>query len=869
MMSKRPTLFLLLLLFALPSWAAMVKPEAAKQVALQCYQSAAARLGAPGFQSGELQLLQTISFQREEERLPLYYVFANEQAADFVIVAAEDRVLPILGYSLNTPYTTDLSQQPDPFRKWMQYYRWQIETVIVEDLPATEAITAEWEAYRSGAIQERSVLSVDPLVTTKWDQPFPFNALCPQDPGSGQRAVVGCVATAMAQIMRYHAHPQQGTGFHSYNHPQFGTVSANFGSTTYNWNNMPNIVTNYNEDVARLSFHCGVSIEMGYGVQVSGVSSLEGVSNALKQYFAYDQSTTQFIDRQNYSDANWLQIMLSELDNGRPVEYGGIGQGGGHAWVMDGYDGNFFHMNWGWGGFQDGYFTLNNLNPSTGGTGAGNSGYNSFQQAVIGIQPAPGSGGGGGGGNPPTEAYTNLGMYSNVFLTPFPIQFAESFDLQVDIANFGNEIVSGDVGAAIFSEDGNTFIDFADIVSATMDPGFFYSFTFSNDGLPTSPGRYLMAFFYRPNNGEWTLIPPGDFANPITFDIQGPFNDIQLYAPMTPSSTPIVQGQPFTVSLDYANFSSFNYSGDFSLDLYTLEGEYIDELSVVSGDLCANCHFTSGITYQVEGLDVEPGSYLLASWNRPVGQDWRIVGNGDYQNPVQIQVAAPAIQADPYENNNETAQAFPINLSFSGNNAQWSTNGTNMHTAEDQDYFRVTVPQGFRYQFTGRAHDSYNSGNGQSYTNDVLFGFESGNGWSDLHDDVMPQSYTVDAINGDVTVFIGLSSYFVGTLGTYGFDLNVSRTTINSTTAATLDQYLNVGPNPSQGQFNIDLQLPTAAEVQIRVQDINGRLLLQQDWGTQQQFNHELSLPNAAPGVYLLQLEVDGTTLRRRLVIAK
>ncbi|NBC09270.1 MAG: T9SS type A sorting domain-containing protein, partial [Bacteroidetes bacterium] len=188
------------------------------------------------------------------------------------------------------------------------------------------------------------------------------------------------------------------------------------------------------------------------------------------------------------------------------------------------------------------------------------------------------------------------------------------------------------------------------------------------------------------------------------------------------------------------------------------------------------------------------------------------------------------------------------------------------HTAEDEDYFRLELEDGYRYEITARANDSYNSGDGQSYTNDVLFGINDGSGWSELYDDVMPQSYVVD---GPGTLTLGVSSYFVGTLGTYGLDLNVSRSVINSTTATELDPYLTVSPNPSQGPFNVDLQLPSAAEVQVRVQDINGRLLLQQDWGTQQQFNHELSLPNAAPGVYLLQVEVGGTTLRRRLVITK
>ncbi len=858
-----PRIFLFVFALLLCSFAALcapVGPEAARRVAENCFQAAAARQPGAAF-SGPLQLQQSVHSSPLEGQPALYYVFAPASGQGFVIVAAEDRVLPVLGYSLNSPYTTDSGEQPDPFRKWMEYYRWQIEDVIARDLPGDDAIAAEWAAYRSGSISSRSPLSVDPLTTTKWDQPFPYNALCPPDPNTGQRAVVGCVATAMAQIMRYHAHPQQGTGFHSYNHPQFGTISANFGATTYNWGNMPNTVSSYNEDVARLSFHCGVSIEMGYGVQVSGVSSLAGVASALRQYFSYDPNSTRFVERQNYSDANWLQLMRDELDNGRPVEYAGIGQGGGHAWVMDGYDGNFFHMNWGWGGFQDGYFTLNNLNPSTGGTGAGNSGYNNFQQAVVGIQPA---GDTGGGNNPPPQAYADLQLYSNFFLTPFPLQFAAPFDIQVDVANAGSDDVSGEIGAAIFTADGNTFIDFADIVSGTLESGFFYNLTFSNEGLPASPGSYLLGLFYRPQGGEWSLIPPGDYANPVSFEIEGPYNDIQLYAPIALSNSPIVQGQPFTVNLDYANFGSFNYSGDFSIDLYTLEGEYLEELSIVSADLCGNCHFTDGITYQVEGVDVEPGTYLLASWNRPAGGDWQIVGNGEYENPIYVQVAAPAIQPDAYENNDEPAQAFPVSLSFSGNSAQWSSSGTNMHTAEDQDYFVLNLPAGYNYQVSGRAHDSYNSGNGQQYTNDVLFGFNDGSGWTELYDDVMPQPLNVP---GGSSLVVGVSPYFVGTLGSYQLDLSVSRTLTTSTEEIAPSTALTVSPNPGRGLFELKAELPQATALTLLVQDINGRQLLQQQLGVQQAFRHSFELPDAAPGVYLLRLLGEGTQLQRKLVI--
>jgi hypothetical protein len=863
---KQALTLLLLFVFLFQGWSATVPAKDARRVAEHCYQRVAALSGWKGAVPDELQLLRTVSLHDSSEDIPLYYVFAPEGQSGFVIVAAEDRVLPILGYSLRNAYTASKAQQPLPFRKWMAYYRAQITEVVQEGLPATERIAAEWAAYREGNFLNRSPLTVDPLTTTKWDQPFPYNALCPQDPNSGQRAVVGCVATAMAQIMRYHAHPQQGTGFHSYNHPQFGTVSANFGATTYNWANMPNTVTNYNEDVARLSFHCGVSIEMGYGVQVSGVSSLEGVASALREYFSYDPSTTQFVERQNYNPSSWLQLMRNELDNGRPVEYAGIGQGGGHAWVMDGYQGDFFHMNWGWGGFQDGYFTLDNLNPSTGGTGAGNSGYNNFQQAVIGIQPAGGSGGGGGGGgNPPTENYADLAIYSNIFLDPFPLQFASPFEIDVNVANFGDETIEGEIGAAIFSEDGATFIDFAEILNGTLDAGFFYELTFSNDGLPTSPGNYLLGIFYRPPGGEWSLIPPGDYANPVSFEIAGPYNDIQLFAPITPSDQPIVQGQPFEVSLDYANFGNFDYSGDFSLDLYTLEGDYVAELGLFSADLCGNCHFSEGITYSVDGIDVEPGTYLLASWNRPAGGQWQIVSNGEYRNPVYVQVAAPALQADPYENNNEVVEPYSLNLNFSGNTAQWSTAGANMHRAEDEDYYSVFLPEGYNYQVTARVHDSYNSGNGQAYTNDVLFGLNDGSGWTELYDDVMPQAF---AVEGGTQLIFGVSSYFVGTLGTYQLELNISRDLASSAEEQELAQRLSVGPNPSRGDFDLQLELPEAAPVLLELRDANGRLLLQQDLGRQQSLRHHFRLPNPASGIYFLALSVDGVQLRRRLIVA-
>ncbi|MCI5081909.1 MAG: thiol protease/hemagglutinin PrtT [Saprospiraceae bacterium] len=862
MIKKFTTLLGMLLLLIQVTFAQQIDLNTALTVAENCFHEVADLHGLSAKSNTSLTHAQTITTHVNQNEVNLYFVFTAQEENGYVIVSADERVQPVLAYSLTAPFIQESENQPEAYRKWMRYYQYSIQEAIRQEIPASAEIEQAWEMYLTGDLPKDGE-KVDPLTSTTWDQPFPYNALCPQDPNTGQRAVVGCVATAMAQIMRYHAHPAQGTGFHSYNHPTFGTVSANFGGTSYNWGAMPNAISNYNEQVARLSFHCGVSIEMGYGVDVSGVSSLSPVSDALKQYFSYS-STTQFVDRENYSDAAWLQLMKTELDNSRPIEYGGIGQGGGHAWVCDGYDNsNFFHMNWGWGGYQDGYFTLNALNPSTGGTGAGDSGFNYYQQAVIGIQPADGNGGGGGGNEPDPNAYSNLAVYSNISINPYPIDFAQPFDVSVDIANLGNAPVTGDLSAAIFTEDG-TFIEFVNTESGTLDNGFFYSLTFSNDGLPTSPGTYLLALFFRPTNGEWTLIPAGNFQNTITIEIQGPYNEIQLYDDIQASPSPIVQNEPFNITVDYANFGSFNYSGEFSMDLYTLEGDYVAELDIIQADLCSNCHFTDGLTFSSNGIDVEPGTYLIATWNRPAGGSWQIVGTGDFTNPIQVVVKAPSAQPDIYENNDDANVAYPFDLSFSGNNASISTNGANMHDADDADYFAIDLLEGYSYTITPRAHDSYNSGNGQSYTNDVLYSVYSDGAWSEVFDDVVNEPFI---INGGQTIYVAVSSYFVGTLGTYQLDVDVQRALGTAVKDLQTSELIEVFPNPTTQFTQLKVEREQAAEITYQLIHINGQVLETRNLGIQATLTQNIDLSAYANGTYILLVTVDGQSYRERIIL--
>ena len=318
-----------------------------------------------------------------------FYVF-NVDDKGFVIVSGDDCVYPILAYS--DQRTIETNRMPDNARKWLEAYKAQIRHVIRNGIQATAEITRQWTAYSSGAKAtevDAMVVALSPLVETRWGQGAYYNDLCPYDEAAGKLTYVGCVATAMAQIMKYWNYPEQGRGFNSYSHPEYGELSANFGATTYNWNRMPIEVNDTNSAVATLMYHCGVSVRMNYGPDGSGAGLLMGQSGtdcaeyALQYCFGYDASI-RGVERENYSTPQWISMMKSELDARRPILYGGYSTTSGHAFVCDGYDqSNYLHFNWGWDGRLDGYFTIDDLNP----LGRSSGGYNFGQVAIIGIEP--------------------------------------------------------------------------------------------------------------------------------------------------------------------------------------------------------------------------------------------------------------------------------------------------------------------------------------------------------------------------------------------------------------------------------------------------------------------------------------------------
>ena len=405
---------MLLLSFTVGTKANPVDEEMARQVATTFLNNNGART------AGLTDVSSVVGFSN-------VYVFTTENS--FVLMAADDCVQPILGYSLTGRF--DFENMPDNKRAWIQGYSNEIQFAVDNQLRASSEVTQQWRDLAEGNPNTgRAITAVAPLMQTKWDQGNPYNLLCPGG------SVTGCVATAMAQIMKYWNYPEHGIGSHSYTHPTYGVLTADFQSTYYDWTNMTNTYNNsstYTQKmaVATLMYHCGVSVDMSYSPNASGAVTAY-VADALKTYFNYS-SDAQFQSRSGYTDAVWINMLKSDLNQSRPIQYCGSGSGGGHSFVFDGYNNsNYFHVNWGWGGYCDEYYTINNLNPGPGGTGSGSNGiYNDDQGAVFGIHPSECT------ANAPTNlTYTQNGR--NVTLSWTAATGASSYKVYRDNSFLGN-----------------------------------------------------------------------------------------------------------------------------------------------------------------------------------------------------------------------------------------------------------------------------------------------------------------------------------------------------------------------------------------------------------------------------------------------
>lgn len=320
---------------------------------------------------------------------PEYYVFNTDGKKGFVIISGDDELTELVGYSNEGEFRSE--NAPENLRAWLDGYAAFVRSV------------RDGESRPMRASVNNATPVVEPLVTTRWNQGEPYNLLCPYDSSVGVTCPTGCAATSMAQLINYHEWPVQGKGTKSYN-SSYGRLTVDFSKSVYDWANMKdryesyydedkNIVNEWTDTeanaVAKLMYDCGVALEMGYGPYSSGAADTE-MPLALCNYFNYH---ADLITRDGHTVDEFLARIKEELDNSRPLVFNGQGSGGGHSYIVDGYDSNdYLHVNWGWGGISDGYFNVSYMNPDDLGTGGGSGGFNEMQSIVVAYPDETGEG---------------------------------------------------------------------------------------------------------------------------------------------------------------------------------------------------------------------------------------------------------------------------------------------------------------------------------------------------------------------------------------------------------------------------------------------------------------------------------------------
>ncbi len=321
---------------------------------------------ASGLSASNLQLKSTIDN---------LYVFSSGKG--FVVLPNEDTAPALLAYSDTGEF--EIESNPS-LREWFDFYNRQLN--YLKNHPE------KTNAYK---ITHKSRTEITPLLKTEWNQEYPYNILCPKV--DGHETVTGCVATAMAQVMKYHNYPEHGKGSHSYLwRPGEEELTFNYDSIPFQWDKMDNI---YNKEssnearhaVAELMLGCGISVDMHYEPGGSGAATVM-MGESLIDIFGYSKSLWM-PNRAYYGYDEWEDMIYADLAEGLPVLYSGAGTAGGHQFVCDGYSSDgFFHFNWGWGGLSNGYFLLTALNPDDLGVGGGAGGFNTAQIATLGARPA-------------------------------------------------------------------------------------------------------------------------------------------------------------------------------------------------------------------------------------------------------------------------------------------------------------------------------------------------------------------------------------------------------------------------------------------------------------------------------------------------
>ena len=436
---------------------------------------------------------------------PYYYIYNIGEDGGFVMVSGDDRVDAVIGYGLSGAF--DPNKIPANMAGWFKEYERQID--FARTLPERVFPETSTKAAASDSLPNR----VEPLITTQWDQLTPYNLLCPMV--GYQRTPTGCGATAMAQILNYHKWPERATGTGSYTVPELGgdTTYVDLSQFTFDWANMAdvydeNATTEQREAVAELMFAAGAAINMVYSTTWS-YSQYNQIPEGFVTHMGYDENLA-YLMRNCYDSDSWESTIKKELAEKRPVFYMAQSIRDGHYFVCDGYvsspgQGDYFHINWGWGGMRNNYFRLDLLNEYD--VEGNMTGYSWDQVALVGIQK-------------PTDSSERIEKVAMVRFEPEEDYIAQGNTLHLSYDyQYSGSILTRRLqhGFAIYTDNGQEVGSLENELEIIPQYNYWYRERWRITDLRLDPGTYKVRMLYRfEGDEEWKEIWRSEYLRTIS-----------------------------------------------------------------------------------------------------------------------------------------------------------------------------------------------------------------------------------------------------------------------------------------------------------------------------------------------------------------
>lgn len=523
-------------------------------------------------------------------RSDAYYVFNND-AGGFVIIAGDDAVTPVLGYTSTGSF--DAENLPDGLKDLLKSYERQI--------------AALGDNYAANQTATRAAFTGEKLLkTAEWNQYAPFNKYTPNN------YVTGCVATAGAIVMKHHGYPAKGTGSHSYTW-NGQDLTANF-EHDYDWANMPTKYTVGNDEafdgVARLMSDLGVAVEMKYAKGGSG-ASMEDLLTALKKYFGYSKYA-RLLAIADLGAEVWNDRLRAEIDANRPILYSAVDSNkGGHSFVIDGYKDESFSVNWGWGGYCDGFYRIGALNPETGGKPLGDQ-YNLSQSAVFSLQPSDGE-----------EVISNLGFIKvdgyleTMNMNVTDVKADKKLNLYLlPLQSQGDNLFTGEVAIALKNAKGKTRKVFGAKTIKDFEPSFYKPLITLEGSCPVDAqeGDYLAIVSKEDGTDEYVEI-----LGPDAEEVHLPATGFQ---PRTfEVKTELGEGAQFVEASSAYNWVSRLYNGKplqgcpYYFDV-KIDAGIAKSFIELDGKSVPTASFSNGATYYAISPGVKPVYNLVVKTYR-------------------------------------------------------------------------------------------------------------------------------------------------------------------------------------------------------------------------------------------------------------